>query len=244
MQAKVFRSWLSVGSGQCGLQTLAAGLSLAGFLIVAPARVATCAETAHNFEKWEKEISAYERMDVTNPPPKDALVFIGSSTILRWRTLAQDFPKHQVINRGFGGSEIVDSTHFAGRIIFPYQPRMVFLRAGGNDLWAGKSVEQVVADYKEFVARVHAKLPEADMVFISLSPSPARWTQRDKEKAVNTLIEEYTKQTPRLKYIEDYDMVLGADGKVRPELFVEDKLHFNAEGYKLLVERVRPYLPK
>jgi lysophospholipase L1-like esterase len=244
MQAKVFRSWLSVGSGQCGLQTLAAGLALAGFLIVAPARVATCAETAHNFEKWEKEISAYERMDVTNPPPKDALVFIGSSTILRWRTLAQDFPKHQVINRGFGGSEIVDSTHFAGRIIFPYQPRMVFLRAGGNDLWAGKSVEQVVADYKEFVARVHAKLPEADMVFISLSPSPARWTQRDKEKAVNTLIEEYTKQTPRLKYIEDYDMVLGADGKVRPELFVEDKLHFNAEGYKLLVERVRPYLPK
>jgi lysophospholipase L1-like esterase len=121
---------------------------------------------------------------------------------------------------------------------------MVFLRAGGNDLWAGKSVEQVVADYKEFVARVHAKLPEADMVFISLSPSPARWTQRDKEKAVNTLIEEYTKQTPHLKYIEDYDMVLGADGKVRPELFVEDKLHFNAEGYKLLVERVRPYLPK
>lgn len=244
MQANVLRGGSSVVSRQCGLRTLAAWLSLAGFLIFAPARAAPCAEAAHDFEKWEREISAYERMDITNPPPKGALVFIGSSTILRWKTLAQDFPEHQVINRGFGGSEIVDSTHFAGRIIFPYQPRMVFLRAGGNDLWAGKSVEQVFADYKEFVAKLQAKLPEADVVFISLSPSPARWAQRDKEKAVNTLIEAYTERTRHLKYVEDYDMVLGPDGKVRPELFVEDKLHFNAEGYKLLVERVRPYLPK
>jgi lysophospholipase L1-like esterase len=244
MQAKVFRGGLTVEARRCGAQSLAAWLLLAGHLIVAPARVATCAEAAHDFEKWEKEIAVYEQTDRTNPPPKNAVVFIGSSTIRRWTTLAQDFPEHQVINRGFGGSEIVDSTHFAGRIIFPYQPRMVFLRAGGNDLWAGKSIEQVFADYKEFAAKVRAKLPGAEVVFISLSPSPARWTQRDKEQAVNTLIKEYTKRTPHLKYVEDYDMVLGTDGKARPELFVEDKLHFNAEGYKLLVERVRPYLPK
>jgi lysophospholipase L1-like esterase len=47
-----------------------------------------------------------------------------------------------------------------------------------------------------------------------------------------------------LKYIETYETTLGTDGKPRPELFVEDKLHFNAEGYKLLAERVRPYLPR
>jgi len=56
------------------------------------------------------------------------------------------------------------------------------------------------------------------------------------------LIEAYTRQTPRLKYVDTYDMVLGADGQPRPDLFVEDKLHFNAAGYKLLAERVRPYL--
>ena len=126
----------------------------------------------------------------------------------------------------------------------PYAPRMIFFRSGGNDLHAGESVESIFADYQKFVATVHTKLPKAEIVFIALSPSLARWEQHEKEKALNTLIEEYTKQTPHLKYIEDYDMVLGADGKVRPELFVEDKLHFNAEGYKLLVERVRPYLPK
>jgi hypothetical protein len=103
-------------------------------LLLVSGHPAFCAGTNHNFARWEKEISAYERMDATNPPPKGALVFIGSSTIARWKTLAQDFPRLPVVNRGFGGSEIVDSTHFAGRIIIPYAPRMVFFRAGGNDL--------------------------------------------------------------------------------------------------------------
>jgi len=117
-----------------------------------------------------------------NPPLKGAHLFIGSSTIRFWKTLAEDFPDHRVINRGFGGSEIVDSTHFADRIIFPYQPAKVFLRAGGNDLWAGKSVQQVFDDFKEFVSKIQAKLPETEIVFISLSPSIARWRQADKRK--------------------------------------------------------------
>src|SRR5271169_473 len=126
------------------------------FLLTGPA---TAAETNHNFDQWEKDIAAFEKSDLTNPPPKGAIEFIGSSTIARWKTLAQDFPGQPVFNRGFGGSEIVDSTHFAPRVIFPYAPRMIILRAGGNDLWAGKSPEQVFADFQEFVAVVDAKLP-------------------------------------------------------------------------------------
>src|SRR5580658_7968610 len=104
----------------------------------------------HNYAQWENEISAYERQDAANPPPQGGIVFIGSSTIRLWKTLAKDYPGEPVINRGFGGSEIVDSTHFAPRILFAYEPRKVFFRAGGNDLWNGKSVDQVFADFKEF----------------------------------------------------------------------------------------------
>jgi lysophospholipase L1-like esterase len=204
---------------------------------------AEAAETNHNFDKWEKEISAYERSDQTNPPPRGGVLFIGSSTIGRWKTLAEDFPKYKVINRGFGGSEIVDSTHFAERVIFPYKPRMVLLRAGGNDLWAGKTSEQVFQDFKDFVAKVQANLPDAEVVFISLSPSNARWKQADKEKKLNTLVEGYVQNKPRVKYLEVYPIPLGPDGKPRPELFVEDQLHFNAEGYKLLAREVRKILP-
>jgi hypothetical protein len=222
----------------------ALGLLLVTCWIAAPWRVAPAAETNHNFGRWEKEIAAYEQVDRTNPPPQGALLFIGSSTIRLWKTLAQDFPEQPVLNRGFGGSEIVDATHFAGRTIFPYAPRILYLRSGGNDLRAGKSAEQVFDDFKQFVERVHEKLPATDIAFIGLSPSIARWAQREKEKTLNRLVAEYVRGKERLKYIECYAMVLGPDGQPRPELFVADRLHFSAAGYQLLAERVRPYLPK
>jgi lysophospholipase L1-like esterase len=217
--------------------------NLLPFLIILPGLL-LAAEKEHNFAKWEKEISSYEQSDRTNPPPKGGLVFIGSSTIRRWSTLAKDFPGQPVINRGFGGSEIVDAAHFADRIIFPYEPKMIFLRAGGNDLWAGKTPEQVFADYTEFVQTVRAKLPNVEIVFLSLSPSIARWKQADKEKAVNDMVAGFVKEKPGLKYIETYSIPLGLDGQPRPELFVEDKLHFSPAGYVLLAEKVRPFLPK
>jgi lysophospholipase L1-like esterase len=198
----------------------------------------------HNFDKWEEDIAEYEQADRAHPPERDGILFIGSSTIRLWKTLEKDFPQHRVINRGFGGSEIADSTHFAERIIFPYQPRMIFLRAGGNDIHAGKSPEQVFNDFKAFIAKVHAKLPETQIAFISLSPAPARWSEREANKTLNVLIEKYCRETSYVKYVETYDMVLGSDGKPRKELFVADKLHFSTEGYKLLAERVRVLLPK
>ena len=214
---------------------------LVGFFIIAPWRFAFCAE--HDFGKWEKAIVAFEENDRTNPPPKHAVLFTGSSTIVRWKTLAQDFPNHRVINRGFGGSQIADAAHFADRIVIPYEPRMVFLRAGGNDIAAGKSPEQVFADYQEFVAKVHTKLPHTTIVFISLCPNVKRWANAEKEKSLNQMVEAYTRDKPYMEYIETYSMSLGPDGKPRPELFI-DKLHFNAAGYELLAESVRPYLPK
>ena len=217
---------------------------LAAALLFTSATTSFGQEAKHDFGKWEKEIAAYEQEDQTNPPPKGALLFVGSSTVRLWSTLATDFPGHRVINRGFGGSEILDSTHFADRILFPYAPRAIFFRAGGNDIAAGKSPEAVFGDFKDFVAAVHARLPATDVFYISWNPTISRWQNRDKETTLNNLVKELARQVPHLKYIEASSIVLGADGKPRAELFVADMLHFNAEGYKLLAECVRPFLPK
>lgn len=219
-------------------------LSSVGVFLFAILQAAQGAETNHDFGKWEKEISAYEASDKTNPPPKGALLFIGSSTIRLWKTLAQDFPRVKVINRGFGGSQIVDSTHFAERVIFPYEPSRIFLRAGGNDLWEGKSAEEVFGNFKEFVVKVRGKLPKTEIVFIGWNPTIARWKQVEKEKALNAMVKEYVQQNEGLQYIDTYSLPIGTNGKPRPELFLPDKLHFNAEGYKLLAECVRPFVEK
>jgi len=222
----------------------AALLSLIGLVLITPLRPALAAEAGHDFGVWEKDIAAFEASDRTNPPPTNAVLFIGSSTIRFWTTLATDFPGQPVINRGFGGSEIVDSTHFAGRILFPYAPRAVFFRAGGNDIANGRTPEAVFQDFKDFVATVHARLPATDIYYISWNPTPSRWQNRAKEATLNSDVAEYAHQTPHLIYIDASAMVLGADGKPRPELFRDDQLHFNAEGYKILAAHVRPFLPK
>src|SRR5258708_6485384 len=87
--------------------------------------------------KWEKEITAFEAGDKTNLPPKDCIVFVGSSSIRFWSTLKNDFEGLPVVNRGFGGSELADAVNFADRIIIPYAPREVVIYSGANDLANG-----------------------------------------------------------------------------------------------------------
>ena len=219
-------------------------IALVAFTLVSPLRFAAAAETNHDFAHWESEIKAFEASDRTNPPPKHCLLFTGSSTIRKWTTLAQDYPGQPVVNRGVGGSEVVDITHFADRIVFPYEPKMIFLRCGGNDIAAGKSPEQVFADFKEFVATVRTKLPDTEIVFMSWSQTIARRKQKDKEATYNRLVKAFVAENPHMQYCDMDDVPLDKNGQVRPELFQSDMLHFNAAGNKLMAERVRPFLPK
>src|SRR2546423_1801598 len=118
-------------------------------VLAQPAATSAPATRPTGFARWEKEIAAYEQQDRANPPPKGALLFTGASTIRMWKSLAADYPDQKLINRGFGGSQIADATHFADRIIFPYEPKMIFFPSGGDHINAGKTVEQGLADYKK-----------------------------------------------------------------------------------------------
>ena len=195
------------------------------------------------FAKWEKEISAFEQHDQESPFVKHGVLFVGSSSIRKWTTLAEDFPQHQVLNRGFGGSFLSDSAHFAERIVLPYEPRFIVVYAGGNDLAAKKSSEQVFEAFKEFVAKVRAKLPDTPIAFISIAGNPRRWAQVDAVKQTNALVEAFTKEQPGLIYIDVFHEMLGPDGLPKPESFSEDRLHMNPEGYKLWTKIVGRYLP-
>ena len=209
-----------------------------------PTRVALAKQELGTSSKWEKSITKFETADVANPPPKGGIEFIGSSTITKWTTLAQDFPGLPVFNRGFGGSQIKDTTFFAPRIIIPYAPRIIVFHSGDNDLAAGATPEQVIADLKELVELVHAKLPETEFCYISLKPSVKRERLRLEEQKVNEGAMELSKSNSRFHYIDQYHMVTDAKGNPRPELFAADALHLSEAGYKLLVDLVHPFLKK
>ncbi len=213
-------------------------LALICLAFIAPFPAQTPAEPS----KWEKDITAFEARDKTNPPPKNAILFIGSSSIRLWKTLEKDFPQHPVINRGFGGSQVADSVEFAERIVFPYAPRLIVMYAGGNDLNAKKSPEQVLADFKTFVGKVRVKLPKTRIAFISIAGNPARWAQIERVRAANQLVADFCKNGENLDYIDTHSQMLGADGQPLPDIFVADRLHMNEKGYVIWKRVVAPHL--
>ncbi len=194
--------------------------------------------------KWEKEIAAFEQADREHPPEKGGIIFTGSSTIRRWKTLTADFAGFRVVNRGFGGSQMEDSVYYVERILVPRDPAAVVIFAGSNDINAGKTPESVVENFKAFVAKVRAQLPKTEIGFIEITTSPSRWTQREKVIEANRQIRAFCEESKGAKFIAVREKFLGTNGEPRAELFESDRLHPNADGYKILADAIRPFLPK
>ena len=192
--------------------------------------------------RFEKNVLAYEAADKTNPPPQNAILLAGDSQFYRWKTLHEDLPDYTVINRGIDSLETSDLVYFADRLVLPYKPRMIILHIGGNDVHDGKSPEQVLADFKAFVAKVRVVMPNVPIAFSSTTPGPARWDEADKRKQTNKVIQDYIATQPNLLFINLWDAMVTADGKPREDLWVADRVHPNHEGYLLRVKIMRPIL--
>lgn len=219
--------------GQRALWTAAIVAMLAGTL--------RAQEAEKPVSRWEPNIARFEQSDRTNPPPKEAILFVGSSSIVAW-DLPKFFPDLPVINRGFGGSQIADSVEFADRIVIPYRPKIIVFYAGDNDVASGKTPERVLADYNAFVAKVHKALPETRIIFIAIKPSIARWKLIDTIRAANAIVRAATEKEDTLEFLDIDAPMLGADGKPRPEIFRPDGLHMNADGYRIWTDLLLPHL--
>jgi len=196
-------------------------------------------------DRWESDIAAFEAADRASAPPRGEIVFVGSSTIRHWDTAAS-FPNLKIINRGVWidgqGFELGDAVRYVDRIVIPYQPRVVVVYAGDNDITAGRLSEQVVVEAERFINRVRAKLPDTRIVFIGIKPSPARWLQVDRMRLANDMLRRLCERDDRVAFVDVDGPMMGWDEKPRRELFNADGLHLSAAGYQLWTTLVRPFL--
>lgn len=192
--------------------------------------------------EWEPAIRRYETQDALHPPRPGGIVFVGSSSIARWRSLEEDFAPLPVIRRGYGGSIIADAVYFAERIVVPYRPRAVVLYAGGNDINRGLSPERVAADFRQFVVRVHSALPETHIFCPALKPTLARRHLRDRMETAVRLIRQVCDEYPYAHFVDTRTPMLGPDGEVRAELLADDGLHLSPAGYALWTALLQPLL--
>lgn len=212
-------------------------------LALVPASVAEAQGTA-TANRWEATIERFEAADRESPPAPGAVLFTGSSSIVRWATLAEDFPGVRTLNRGFGGSRISDVRHFVDRIILPYRPSHLLVYAGDNDIAAGRTAEEVFADFAAIVERVHEALPELPITWISIKPSPSRWDRSEEMIRANALVRELTDADARLHYVDVWNPMIGVDGTPPEALFVSDMLHMSPAGYAIWKEAVAPVVER
>ena len=192
------------------------------------------------------DIQQFRKQDSVQAPPTNAILFVGSSSFTRWTDVQNYFPGYTIINRGFGGSTLVDVLRYEEDVIFRYNPKQILIYCGENDFASSDTITAatVFNRFKTLFSEIRTVYPKVAIAYISMKPSPSRWNLRDKFMTGNHLIENYLKKQKNARFINVWKPMLGSDGKPKKELFVEDNLHMNTQGYAIWQKLIQPVLLK
>ena len=196
---------------------------------------------AQNSQRFEQEVDSIVAHNLT-VDRNNLIIFTGSSSIRMWNTLKADFPKHNVVNLGFGGSEMADLLYYADKIILQFKPKQVFIYEGDNDITAGRSTEGILTAADSILAMIRQDLPQTEVVFISPKPSVSRWHLKAKYETFNKQLQKWAKSKNNVRYADVWTPMLKKNGEVRNDLFLADHLHMNEKGYAIWTAQLKKYL--
>lgn len=190
------------------------------------------------------DIQNFKKLNTENPPQKDAILFLGSSSFTRWTDVAQYFPDKVIINRAFGGSRLVDLNYFSEDLLNPYSPKQIVIYCGENDIvYKDKpNAEEVFKRFKQFYNTVRTQFPKANIAYVSIKYSPSREQFWPIMKKANKKIKCFLQWKKNANFIEINNAMKDENGNVRKDIFVEDMLHLNSDGYKIWTKVMYPYL--
>ena len=197
-------------------------------------------------QPFAEEIAAFKKADALKFPPKNSILFVGSSSFRMWTDVQDAFPGYSIINRGFGGSSLPDLIRYMNDIIIPYQPKQIVIYCGDNDLAASDTVtaQMVVDRFKTLFTSIRKKLGNVPIAYVAIKPSPSRVMLMPKMMMANTLIMDYLRHKNKTAFMDVYHAMITADGKPMTDIFKEDNLHMNAKGYAIWQKVIEPYLIK
>lgn len=210
------------------------------FLLVAVLGTSFCVSA----QPFANEIADFRKKDAASFPPKNGILFVGSSSFRLWENLEDYFPGKPLINRGFGGSTLPDVIRYEEDIIFPYAPKQIVIYCGENDIAASDTVSAklVCGRFEKLFTDIRQRLPDVPVLFVSIKPSPSRWALRDRMIEANKLIRSYLKKQSKAEFVDVWNAMLDATGEPRKDIFRADSLHMNATGYAIWKKLMEPYL--
>ncbi|MBI5857178.1 MAG: G-D-S-L family lipolytic protein [Sphingobacteriales bacterium] len=198
-------------------------------------------------QPFADEIAAFKKQDSISFPGTGKILFVGSSSFRMWKDVADYFPGYPIINCGFGGSTLPDVVRYANDIIFPYQPKQIVIYCGENDIATDSTVtdKTVFKRFKTLYHMIRKAFRVVPVVYISIKPSPSRWSMRSRMTEANRLIKNFLDNKKRhAQFVDVWSAMLGAESLPREDIFIEDRLHMNAKGYRIWKNIIEPYLLK
>lgn len=192
------------------------------------------------------DIQDFKKQDSVSYPAKNAILFIGSSSFTMWKGVQDSFPSYTIINRGFGGSTLLDQIRYEKDIIFPYEPKQIVIYCGENDLASSDTVTapMVFERFKELFQNIRKEFTDVPVAYISMKPSPSRRHLFPKMREGNQLIKDFLATQKNGVFVDVHQPMLNEAGQPLPEIFLEDSLHMNAKGYAIWKREIEPYLIK
>lgn len=194
---------------------------------------------------FEAEIKAFAKSDSIVTPLQGKIVFAGSSSFTKWKDINQYFPGYPIINRGFGGSNLLDVILYVNESILKYKPKQVVIYCGENDLASSDTVspELVLNRFSVLFNLIRKELGnKSNITFISIKPSVSRWRLESKIIEANTLIANFIAKQTNANFINIHNAMLQGDGSVMKDIFIADNLHMNAKGYAIWQKIIAPSL--
>ena len=192
------------------------------------------------------QIKSFLKQDSLKFPPKSAILLVGSSSFTNWKDVQDYFPGYKIINRGFGGSSLTDVIRYAPDIIFPYKPSQILIYCGENDFPSGPSTtaDTIFNRFTHLHRMIRTALPKTEIIYISMKPSVSRLKYLPEMRRANEMIRVFQQKQKRSGFIDVYSKMILADGSPMPDIFLNDQLHMNKNGYMIWQKAIYPYLNK
>jgi lysophospholipase L1-like esterase len=194
-------------------------------------------------QQFTAEVNALTTRDHTIDT-RNLILFTGSSSIRLWPDLKKYFPEYNVLNRGFGGSQMSDLLYFYAKLIRPYNPTLIIIYEGDNDIHAGKTPAAILQTADSLLLAIRSDYPNVPVAFITPKPSPARWQLKNVYQDFNRQLIEWSRRRHLVYVLDVWHTMLDKHGNLKRDLYLDDGLHMNDNGYALWASVMSKNIPE
>jgi hypothetical protein len=186
------------------------------------------------------------RFAASPPPVPGGVLLVGSSTFKRWTNAVQDLSPLPITNRAFGGSQTSHQLMFFDQVVSPCHPKLIVWYCGSNDVKGKKEPQSILQRTEEWLDKVMKYDSSIQVLLVSIHRCPQK--HRDSQivvvDAVNHGYEKIARSKEGVFYVDVNPALQSLTGKPRAELYVEDGLHLNREGYYQMNTLLKPAIEK